>query len=430
MISPLVCRRLAVLLLLACSSTAWAQPPDLAPRFDAARRPPPPVGDPILPGLWRLHGTTPDLPQDDLEPLRRIVGKAQFVGLGESIHTSGGFYEAKDRVFRFLVERLGFRVFGMETPWIRADQVEAFVQTCDGSARDAIRNIFGVWQSAEVEAMVQWMCEWNLAHPNDRVHFYGFDIQNQGPQNGAALIDFLHRLGIGDEDPRIGGIRSCPGVETAIDPEKCQDALTEIATFFDREAKPIVLLTSKQDLGWARVHLVGLQATVERILYFGEERGFRARDRGMAYVARAIHDLRFPRALTALWAHNGHLAKDVDATEYVAVEMGTLLTKALKKNYVAIGLVAHETSIDWPVTGGGCGVVNLSTGDGSIEQVLHGLGGGAGVLADLTARPQLIEPGAAYRVGSVAMVPVEQFNALLFLEVSPKMHPLAWASCQ
>ncbi len=433
MISPLVCCRricLIVVLLLACLSAAWAQAPDLVPRSDAARRPPPPVGDPILPGLWRLHGTDPTLPQDDLEPLSRIVGKAQFVGLGESIHTSGGFYELKDRVLRFLVERMGFRAFGMETPWIPADQVEQFVQTCDGSARDAIRSIFGVWQSTEVEAMVQWMCEWNLAHPNDRVHFYGFDIQNQAPQNGAALIDFLHRLEIGDEDPRIGGIRACPGVENNTLLKKCQDSLTEIAAFFDREQNSIARRTSKQDLAWARVHLAGLQAVAERLLYFGDERGLRARDRGMAYVARAIHDIRFPRARTALWAHNGHLAKNVDATDYVAVEMGTLLAQALKKNYVAIGLVAHETSIDWPIAAGGCGVADLSAGDGSIEQVLHGLGGSAGVLADLTARPPLLEPGANYTVGSAAMVPVEQFNGILYLEESPKMHPLAWASCQ
>jgi erythromycin esterase-like protein len=416
---------LAAVLLVASLSAAWAQAPHLAPRTDAARQP---ADDPIQPGLWRLHGTDPTLPQADLEPLRQILRSAQYVGLGEPIHTSGGFYKLKDRVLRFLVERMGFRAFGMETPWIRADQVEQFVQTCDGSARDAIRGIFGVWQSTEVEAMVQWMCEWNLAHPNDRVHFYGFDIQNQAPQNGAALIAFLHRLGIGDEDPRIVGIRACPGVETASDLQQCHAALPETAAFFDREQKPIVRRTSKQDLGWARVHLAGLQAIVERILFFGEERGFRARDRGMAYVARAIHDIRFPRARTVLWAHNGHLAKNVDATGYGGVEMGTVLARTLKKKYVAIGLVAHETSIDWP--GVGCGVVNLSTGDGSLEQVLQGLGESAGVLADLTARPPFLEPGGTYNVGSASMVPVEQFNAILYLEVSPKMHPLAWTSCQ
>jgi erythromycin esterase-like protein len=429
MISPADRRTacLAIALLLTCLAAAWAQAPGPVPQSDAARRPKP-VGDPIQPGLWRLHGTDPNLPQADLEPLRKILRGAQFVGLGESIHTSGGFYELKDRVFRFLVEKMGFRVFGMETPWIRAEQVAQFVQTCDGSARDAIRGIFGVWQSSEVEAMVQWMCEWNLAHPKDRVHFYGFDIQNQAPQHVAALTEFLHRLGIGDDDPRLAGLRVCPGVGNDSRPAECRDALTEIAAWFDREEKPIVQQTSKQDLAWARVHLVGQQAWLGQISNIGTARSGRERDKGMAYVAQAIHALRFPRARTVLWAHNGHLAKNVDVTDFVAVEMGTLLAQALKKKYAVIGLVARETSIDWPSIG--CGRTNLWSGIGSIEQELHGLDAGAGVLADLTARSSLPEPGASYSVGSVNMVPVEQFNALLYLEVSPKMHPLAWPSCQ
>ena len=162
-------------------------------------------------------------------------------------------------MFRYLVERMGFRAFGMETSWIRAERVAQYVQTCQGTPRDAIRGIFGVWQSSEVEAMVRWMCEWNTAHPNDRVYFYGFDIQSQAFQNGIALIDFLHRLGIGDEDPRIEGIRACDGVEAnyfglglPYPPElyqQCQDALNDTEAFFAREEKAIERQTSKEDLG-------------------------------------------------------------------------------------------------------------------------------------------------------------------------------------
>lgn len=428
----------AIVLFLACLSAAWAQP--LIPRSDAARRPPPPVGDPILPGLWRLHGTDPTLPQKDLEPLIRIVGKARYVGLGESIHTSGGFYEAKDRLFRFLVQRMGFRVFGMETPWIRGDQVESFVQTCDGSARDAMRGIFGVWQSTEVEAMVQWMCEWNQAHPKDHVHFYGFDIQRQAPENGLALTEFLHRLDVGDGDPRLAGIRVCDGVQTdyyiagrAFPRElyqQCQDALAAVADLFDREERDIQQRTSKADLAWARVHLAGLQAWQEEIFFLATDvdHGGRARDRGMAYAVRAIHDLRFPSARTVLWAHNGHLAKSVDDAGYVAVQMGTLLAASLGANYVTIGLAARDTFVDWPALPA-CGRVNFWAGTGSVEQLFHDLAPGAGLLADLNARPPSLTPGATYSVGNAQMVPVEQFNAILYLEDSPKMHPLAWAPC-
>ncbi|HKI02707.1 MAG TPA: erythromycin esterase family protein [Thermoanaerobaculia bacterium] len=398
-------------------------------------------GTPIDHGLWRVNGTDPALPQDDLEPLRQVIGGAQFVGLGESIHTSGGFYQMKDRTFRFLVERMGFRAFGMETSWFRADRVERYVQTCQGTPRDAIRGIFSVWQSTEVRDMVQWMCEWNTAHPNDRVHFYGFDIQNQALVDGPALVDFLHRLGIGDGDPRIAGIRVCDGVETdyyfaglPFPPalyQQCQATLTDVAAFFDREEKAIERQTSQEELGWARIHLVGQQAWQEEIFFIDTdiERGGKARDRGMAYVVQAIHELRFPHARTALWAHNGHLAKKVGSTNYEAVEMGTLLADQLKSKYAVIGLVAHETSVDW-LNVGACGPQNdFPVGPGSIEYVFHGLGPGAGVLADLK-HPRFLEPGAAYTVGAVTMVPEEQFDAILYLDVSPKMHPLSWLPCQ
>ena len=68
------------------------------------------AGDPFRPGVWRLTGNDPAAPLDDLEPLKQLIGKATVVGLGETIHTSGGYYRMKHRLFRFLVERAGFRV--------------------------------------------------------------------------------------------------------------------------------------------------------------------------------------------------------------------------------------------------------------------------------------------------------------------------------
>jgi erythromycin esterase-like protein len=394
---------------------------------------------PLPPGIWRLQGTDPNLPQGDLEPLRRIVGDAGFVGLGEPVHTSGGFYQAKHRVFRFLVEEMGFRALGMETPWIRADRVETYVQTCQGTARAAARGLLDIWQSTEVAVLARWMCEWNRAHPQDRVHFYGFDVQTQAREDGRALIDFLHRLGIRDDDPRIAGIRVCDGVETdyrlAGRPfpaelyRQCQDALAKVAGYFDREESKIQRRTSKQDLGWARVHLVGQQAWQEQIFDPDPGRRGRARDRGMAYVAQAIRALRFPQARVALWAHNGHLAKKADATSYAAVQMGTLLAGDLGSDYVSIGLAAYETLIDWAAFHA-CGPASIQIGESSIEHKLHDLGLGAGVLADLTARPRFFPRGAVYTLASARMVPAEQFNAILYLEVSPKMHPLAWPVCR
>ena len=173
----------------------------------------------MLPGIWRLDGDDPALPAGDLEPLRQIIGKASVVGLGEAIHTSGGFYRMKDRVFRFLVEEMGFRAFAMESPWTDADRVSAYVQSCEGSPEEAMKGLFGVWRSAEARDLVQWMCEWNRAHPKpkDRLQFFGFDIQ-QGEHDRPALIEFLKRTGTTPSSPLIAAIRICAGAYSRLNP--------------------------------------------------------------------------------------------------------------------------------------------------------------------------------------------------------------------
>jgi len=47
-------------------------------------------------GIHRIDGVDPSLPSTrDLHALRGIVGGARMVGLGESVHTSGGFHQAQ-----------------------------------------------------------------------------------------------------------------------------------------------------------------------------------------------------------------------------------------------------------------------------------------------------------------------------------------------
>src|SRR5690349_21451383 len=56
-----------------------------------------------------LAGTDFELPDDDLAPLDGIVGDADVVGIGESVHTTGGEVRMRARLIRYLVEVLGFR---------------------------------------------------------------------------------------------------------------------------------------------------------------------------------------------------------------------------------------------------------------------------------------------------------------------------------
>lgn len=419
--------------LVVCLALSALLPPSVSAAEEAARAPRP-VGYPVLPGIWRLHGNDPGLPQDDLEALRAIIGKAQVVGLGESVHTSGGYYRMKHRVFRFLVEKMGFRVFAFESPWTGADQVARYVQTCEGEPVEAIRGLFGVWQSAEVADLVQWMCEWNRAHPKpkDKVHFFGFDIQ-QPDDDGPALMAFLQRTGVPEDHAWMGAIQTCDGVvfSSIVIPresyEKCIGGLAEIESHFRADAQALIRQTSKQDLELARLFLVGLRAWENMNFEKDPGRSFTYRDEAMAYAFQTLRAMRFPRSKVAVWAHNSHISRSVHPFNGGRV-MGMYLAESLKKNYVNLALASYTTEIDWLNLG--CGPVD-SLLDGSVEQALHDLGQQA-LLVDLdfpgTANPYL--PPGEYLFGSRAMDPRAHFDGIFYLEDSPRMTPTAWAPCR
>ena len=71
----------------------------------------------------------------------------------------------KHRIFRDLVENLGFRVFAIENHWAAGEKADRYVQTCEGSPEEAADTHMHLWRSVELRDLVQWMCEWNQAHP-------------------------------------------------------------------------------------------------------------------------------------------------------------------------------------------------------------------------------------------------------------------------
>ena len=75
-----------------------------------------------LAGWIREHGlalSALDLaaPLDELEPVRRLVGEARVVAIGESSHHVREFFQVRHRLLRFLVERCGFTVYALEAPF-------------------------------------------------------------------------------------------------------------------------------------------------------------------------------------------------------------------------------------------------------------------------------------------------------------------------
>lgn len=423
-----------IVVLLMSVSPAGAQALGPNPVFDAARRPP--AGGPVRPGIWRLQGIDPTLGTSDLEPLRQLIGNASVVGLGETFHTSGGFYVMKHRIFRFLVEKMGFRAFAIESLWTGADLAARYVQTCEGTPEAAIRDHINVWQSTEYADLVQWMCEWNRDHPDpaDKVTFFGFDIQ-QPWYDGPGLISFLRRIGIGESHSWVTGIQSCEAVTPLrhpfgeIPPERHElyiRTLEEIEAHFQSNGEDIQRRTSEQDLAVANLRLVGLRAWENSVFLIAHDyaAGYSARDEGMAHTFFTLKAQRAPQARTVVWAANSHIARTPlpDGTR----PMGSHLAEALGRDYVSFALTAYEAEIDFP--GFGCGPVTRRPG--SVEEKLRGLREKA-LLVDLsfpgTRKPYL--PRRLYNMGIDRVEPHRSYTGLIYLERSAKFHPFVWEPC-
>ena len=383
--------------------------------------------------IYPLAGYSPSIASnDDLEPLRSIIGDARVVAIGEGYHTSAGFYLMKDRVFRFLVEEMGFRAFAIESYWEGAQFANHYVQTCFGTPADAISQHINVWQSTEYAAMVEWMCQWNRAHPRpeDKVQLFGFDIQ-QPWNDGERLAGFLSGIGIRRPDPRVEGIRSCerafglshPFGEIPADVHRqCIDALNAIEDHLVQNRQEIVRQVSEDALTVAMLRVVGLRAYQESVYIIKHDfaAGFNPRDEAMAYAFHVQRRRIAPDAKTMVWAANMHVAKQPLVTG--EIPFGSYLASELGDGYAAFALVAYDTEIDFP--GYPCGLTARVSG--SVEERLFAYGHEALLAAFTEHAPR----NAVVPMATILARPYDDYDGIIWLRHSPRMHPLVWAPCK
>jgi erythromycin esterase len=414
---------------------------------------PTPVPGGLPPGILAVKGLGEDLPPADLAPLKAMLAGRSVVALGESVHTSGGYSQAKLRLFRYLVEEMGFRVFAMENPWTAAEATARYVATCQGTAHDAAHALFGVWANTAVESLLAWMCGYNQRHPEDPILFTGFDMQ-QPWDDGPALRAFLDKATPADAPRLSGGLKTCdgadagseekyyggPGLNRSFPQEEldaCLKGLDDIEAHLAANEAAVVAATSTEALAWGRIALVGLRSWQKERFYLSSDAlaSYQARDDGMAYIFSAMRALRFPKEKVAIWAHNEHIMtrrQDVRSAPPVGWKaMGSLLRERIGDDYQAVGLIGYDVEINWP--GVGCGPLRHPS-ELSVEGRLHALGEPY-LLVDLAfpgAAEPFLEPKLSYGLGTVTgarMVPAEQFRALLYLDHSPRMESTDWPTC-
>ena len=126
----------------------------------------------------------------DMRPLKKVVGNARIVSLGEATHGTREFFQLKHRMLEFLAAEMGFTIFSIEANMPEAYRLNDYVLNGNGDPAQLIHGMyFWTWDTQEVLDMVLWMREFNKSGKG-RVQFTGFDMQT--PDVAAGIVkDFV-----------------------------------------------------------------------------------------------------------------------------------------------------------------------------------------------------------------------------------------------
>lgn len=275
----------------------------------------------------------------DLRPVRRWIGNARIVSLGEATHGTREFFQFKHRMLEFLVQEMGFTAFAIEAQLAESEDINEYVLTGKGDPAKALRGLqFWTWDTEEVLELIRWMQRYNAdpRHPR-KLRFYGFDMQM--PARAARLtLEYLRKVdsqcAAGNEkrlqaipDPVISDPRT-----TALQAQALVPGMAALAERLNALRAPYIRRSSVHEWTLARQHLRIVEQSLHLMAHPGPGP---LRDGAMADNVRWILQREGPQGKIVLWAHNGHVATEPG-------RMGSFLRKEFGSEMVVFGFTFNQ----------------------------------------------------------------------------------------
>lgn len=279
-----------------------------------------------------------ELSNGDLSALE-YLGGARIVGLGEATHGTKEFFDMKHRIFKYLVEVHGYKVFAFECDFAESLFFEKYITTGEGDLEDMMRRkmLFWTWCNQEVKALLQWMRDYNSVRaPQDMIHFIGVDCQHL-EHYPEQLMGYLQKM-----SPELAA-QVAPMVEfyTYIRDDELAWMQAEVA---NRRAELIANSSVLEYEIMAQLIKNMIQIKTVKESYKDEndlDPDINYRDMYMAQNTLWSANLYGADTKVAVWAHNGHVANwqmgDKDM-------MGMHLRKTIGDLYQIVGFSFSEGS--------------------------------------------------------------------------------------
>ena len=126
-----------------------------------------------------LRTTNPDLKIEGV-PFEKILDNVEMVLVGEATHGTKEFAEIKHRLFRYLVEELGFRYFFIEADFAAGLSVDQYICGYGGDPVEVLKGLryFHIVNKQGL-ALITWMKSFNeTKNTSEKIRFFGIDCQS------------------------------------------------------------------------------------------------------------------------------------------------------------------------------------------------------------------------------------------------------------
>jgi erythromycin esterase len=285
-----------------------------------------------------------DASTKDLAPLARMVGDAKIVGLSEGIHAAAEPLIFRNRVFKHLVEHLGFNAIAIESGIVESRVLNDYVTQGKGEFDAVLEQGLSVGSGTfrQNGELIRWMKEYNARLPPDavKVQIFGLDVPGSPGNRDAArgpdtalrsAVEYLRLV----DPPAAAHMQSraeaflpvLKGTNGYGDlKESERDTLTaaiaDLVSLMERNRLAYVAKSSKDDFDWAERAAIGARQTDTwfRRMPLGWKLadGFewtryahQVRDRAMADNLEWVRGRLSPRGRVLVFTAVGHLASTV-----------------------------------------------------------------------------------------------------------------------
>jgi len=276
---------------------------------------------------------------DDLQPLKKLIGNARIVALGENTHGTSEVFKMKHRLVEFLTTQMGFTIFSIEANMPEAYKLNDYVLRGEGDPKKLLKGMyFWTWDTQEVLDMIVWMKNFN-SNGKGKVQFTGFDMQFQnGSLENLSKFSKENNNVFKTELETITKLFSksphqSTSVQNAKDLEIIEQNCESILAYFTKNKENIHKSLTESEYN-SLVQNVNI--LIQVVQYKGKE-GFETvkyRDASMAKNIDWILANNLGKKII-LWAHNGHI-------ETKKGSMGSHLSDTYGNDYYNIGFLSNN----------------------------------------------------------------------------------------